>query len=183
MLIALRRRANDDRPFPHHPAGDRRTTRRRSSGCTSAPSGPGRYAKTAYRIREDVAHIARAVVHRARRHAAGRLGAAVADPDRRDAGAAARAAHGRAAVSRPRHRPGADRARAGGGQGARAIGWWCWSATSRTTARSASSASRRARSTMPGPVDPARLAGRRTRRRRLRRRVRDRSGRSGRRVS
>jgi predicted N-acetyltransferase YhbS len=38
--------------------------------------GPGRYAKTAYRLREQVGHKLDRVVHRAHRHAAGRLGAA-----------------------------------------------------------------------------------------------------------
>ena len=38
--------------------------------------GPGRYARTAYRIREGSGHEFGAVLHRAHRHAAGRLGAA-----------------------------------------------------------------------------------------------------------
>ena len=65
---------------------------------------------------------ARSLLHGAHRHAAGRLGAADAGAHRRDAGAAARTAHRRAAVPRPRHRQGADGARAAGreGQGSQA---------------------------------------------------------------
>ena len=156
MLSARCRHRADDRPLPHHPAGNRRRRACRSSGCTSAPSVPGRYARTAYRIREGARPSARAVVHRAHRHAAGRLGAADADPHRRDAGAAARAADGRAAVPRARHRLSADRARARGGEGARGTGWWCWSATSPITAGRLQ-AHPEGQVTMPGPVDPARL--------------------------
>ena len=41
--------------------------------------GPGRFARTAFRIREGRASHPRFVVHRAHRHAAGRLGAPDAD--------------------------------------------------------------------------------------------------------
>ena len=146
MLIAA---ATDERPFPHHPAGN--------AGRRAGDRAPERAHLRAGALRQDrLSHPRggrahpRAVVHRAGRHAAGRLGAAVADPDRRGQGAAARAADGRAAVPRPRHRPGADRARAGGGARPRATGWWCWSATSPITARPASSAIAKGQVTMPG---------------------------------
>ena len=65
--------------------------------------GPGRFARTAYRLRE---RRRRTVVQlrRAGRHAAGRRQCDDADPDRRDAGAVAWAADRRAGVSQPRHR-------------------------------------------------------------------------------
>ena len=89
------------------------------AAATNAPSGPAVCQARLADPRGGRAHP-RSVVHRAHRHVAGRLGADVAGPDRRRAGAAARAVDGRAAVPRPRHRPGADRARAEGGEGARA---------------------------------------------------------------
>ena len=105
--------------------------------------GPGRLAKTAYRLRERIRPPARTVVHRPRsaRCWSGRCGSPRAH--RHDAGAAARAAHGRAAVPRARHRPGADRSRARRGEGATATAWCCWSATSPITASAASSRFRR----------------------------------------
>ena len=81
--------------------------------------GPGRLAKSAYRLREghdhslDLSFTARigTLLVGSVRLSTIRIGD--------DAGAAARAADGRAAVPRARHRPGADRARARGGEGAR----------------------------------------------------------------
>ena len=118
--------------------------------------GPGRYAKTAYRIREGVAHWPRSVVHRADRHAAGRLGAALADPHRRNQGAAARPAHRRAAV--PRAGIGQalieralEEAKAKGHRLVVLVGdepYYGKCGFKRIP---------RGRATMPGPVDPARL--------------------------
>ena len=74
--------------------------------------GPGRYAKTAYRLREQVEHdldlsftarIGTLLVGSVRL-----TPVCIGESD----GAAARAAHGRAAVSRARRRPSLDRARA-----------------------------------------------------------------------
>ena len=66
--------------------------------------GPGRYARTAYRIREQLGH-------RLDLSYTARVGTLLVGSvrltrgaHRRDAGAAARAAHHRAAVPRPRHR-------------------------------------------------------------------------------
>ena len=119
--------------------------------------GPGRLAKTAYRIREGTDHALEPVVHRAHRHAAGRLGAADAGAHRRHAGAAARPADGRAAVPRARHRPGADRARARGGEGARPSPGAAGRRRALLRQAAASSAIPKGQAKMPGPVDPARL--------------------------
>ena len=85
--------------------------------------GPGRYAKTAYRIREQVAHCLD--LSFTARIGTLLVGSVRLSPvrDRRDQGAAARAADGRAAVPRPRHRQGPDRARARRGPRAKATGW------------------------------------------------------------
>src|SRR6185312_16792762 len=86
-----------DRHHAHHPArearrryGDRETVRahfRAGPLCAQRLSAARRGPAPA-----------RAFVHGADRHAARRLGAAHADPDRENEGAAAGAAHGRAAV-------------------------------------------------------------------------------------
>src|ERR1051325_2391921 len=91
--------------------------------------GPGRHARTSYRLREKVAHRldlsvparggplpggpgwltpGRPVVPCAERRAAGRPVVAHAGAHRRTARAPPRAAPHRAAVPRPRHRQGAD---------------------------------------------------------------------------
>ena len=85
--------------------------------------GPGRYAKTAYRLREQVAH--RLDLSFTARIGTLLVGSVRLSPVRigETQGAAARAADGRAAVSRARRRPGADRARARGGRAPKASGW------------------------------------------------------------
>ncbi len=99
-----------ERSFPHHSSRDGRRRRRNRAAARA-------HLRTRALRQDRLPHprgraaCAGTVVHGAHRHAAGRLGAAHAGADRRDAGAAARAAHGRAAVPRARHRPRLDRAR------------------------------------------------------------------------
>jgi len=80
-------------------------TPRRSNGCHERTFGPGRYARTAYRIREQLGHRLDLSTRRASARCWS-LGAPHARAYRRDAGAAARAAHHRppfrdAASARP----------------------------------------------------------------------------------
>ena len=148
-----------------------RTTRRRSSACTSALSVPGRYAKTAYRLREQVAHsldvsftarIGTLLVGSVRlspirigETKALLLGPLTVEPAFRERGV------GQALIERALEGSGAPRA----------TGWSSWSATSRITANAASSACRRARHhARPGRSGAA--SRRRAGRRRFRRRVR-----------
>ena len=132
----------DERSGAHHPARDH--------GRRAGDRAPARAHVRSRPLRQNRLSSARAggasarpVVHRAHRHAAGRFGAAVADPHRRDQGAAARPADGRAGVPRAWRRSGADRARAER-SAAKGHSSSSWSATSRITANPASSACRRA---------------------------------------
>ena len=111
--------------------------------------GPGRFARTAYRLRETTAARSVAELRRPRRDAAGRRQRDDADLDRRDAGAAAGAADRRAGVPQPRHRRGAGQRLAGGGAGGRGAAGRFWSATSPITAAWGSSRRRRGASCCP----------------------------------
>ncbi len=145
-----------ERRFADHPAGD---GRRRD--CDRAP------ARAYVRARALCAHRlphprgprppARVVVHRAHRHAAGRLGAAHPDLHRRDARlcCSARSPSSRRSArtaSAPHWSSARSRTRK-----PRATNWWCWSATSRSTPRCGFKRIPKGQVKMPGPVDPARL--------------------------
>ncbi len=118
--------------------------------------GPGRFARTAYRLREGMPHetslsftalvgtLLVGSIRLTRIVAGGR------------AGAAARARHGRARLHEPRHRHGAGAPVARGGDRARGTRLSCSSATSRSTGRAGFKVPR-GQLEMPGPVDPARL--------------------------
>ena len=118
--------------------------------------GPGRYAKTAYRLREQVAHSLD--LSFTARVGTLLVGSVRLSPVRigENQGAAARSAHGRAAVSRSRRRPGADRARARGGarQGHRLV---ILVGDEPYYGKCGFKRIPPGRVVMPGPVDPARL--------------------------
>ena len=116
--------------------------------------GPGRFARAAFRLREDVPHDPGALLRRARWRRVRRLGPADADPDRRPAGAAPRAAGGQAGAQGPRGREAAGADRGGGGAGSAATASCSSSATSPTMARSASRGSRGTRSSSPPRSTP-----------------------------
>ena len=119
--------------------------------------GPGRYAKSAYRLREGIGH--QLELSFTARIGTLLVGSVRLSPIRigETQGAAARAAHGRAAVPRARHRSCPDRACARGARRRRGTGWSSWWATSPTTAKRGFKRIPKGSVTMPGPVDPARL--------------------------
>src|SRR5262245_56776350 len=108
--------ADGDRPCHHHPAG---SGRRRAGNRAPARAHVRSWPLCQVRLSPARAHRppVRPVIHRPHRHAAGRLGAAVADLHRRQQGTVARSADRGAAVPRAWRRPGLDRAGAGASQG------------------------------------------------------------------
>ncbi len=100
--------------------------------------GPGRFTRTAYRVREGAPKISPYCACRAARRDADRGRALHIDHDRRrQRRAAARPAGGRSRFRRARFRQAASRRGDGGGEGRRRQTRRCWSATSPITAASA----------------------------------------------
>jgi GNAT superfamily N-acetyltransferase len=131
------------RSLRHHPDRTARGRRPRSSACTERTFGPGRYARTAYRIREQLGHrldlsytarigtllvgSVRLTPVRIGETPALLLGPLTVEPPFRDRGIA-KALMERALVEAKQ----------------KGTGWSCWSATSPITSGSASSARRAA---------------------------------------